>query len=195
NLPDEEYDAPLGISTGAGAIFGASGGVMEAALRTVYELVTGTELENLEFEDVRGLQGIKSVTVRLPLPEAAAAGSGDVVGLDQSELEIKVAVAHSLKYAKVLMDQIRAGEADYQFIEVMCCPGGCIGGGGQPIPTTDKERGQRIRAIYEEDVGMPLRKSHENPAVRALYEEFLGEPLGEKSHKLLHTHYQARERF
>jgi NADH-quinone oxidoreductase subunit G/NADP-reducing hydrogenase subunit HndD len=195
DLPEEEYDVPLGISTGAGAIFGASGGVMEAALRTVYELVTGTELENLNFEDVRGLEGIKSATVKLPLPEAAAAGDGNGASLEKSELEVKVAVAHSLKHAKTLMDKIRAGEADFQFLEVMCCPGGCIGGGGQPIPTTNAERADRIQAIYEEDAGMSLRKSHENPAVQTLYEEFLGKPLGEKSHKLLHTHYQVRERF
>ena len=195
DLPEEEYDVPLGISTGAGAIFGASGGVMGAGLRTVYELVTGTELENLNFEDVRGLEGIKSATVKLPLPEAAAAGDGNGASLEKSELEVKVAVAHSLKHAKTLMDKIRAGEADFQFLEVMCCPGGCIGGGGQPIPTTNAERADRIQAIYEEDAGMSLRKSHENPAVQTLYEEFLGKPLGEKSHKLLHTHYQARERF
>ena len=126
---------------------------------------------------------------------AAAAGDGNGASLEKSELEVKVAVAHSLKHAKTLMDKIRAGEADFQFLEVMCCPGGCIGGGGQPIPTTNAERADRIQAIYEEDAGMPLRKSHENPAVQTLYEEFLGKPLGEKSHKLLHTHYQVRERF
>ncbi|MGI6566174.1 MAG: 2Fe-2S iron-sulfur cluster binding domain-containing protein [Firmicutes bacterium] len=192
-LPEEEYDEPLGISTGAGAIFGATGGVMEAALRTVYELVTGTELENLDFEDVRGMKGIKQATVQLPLKEAAAAGEGQ--GTGSSTLEVKVAVAHSLEHARTLLDKIRAKEVDFQFLEVMCCPGGCIGGGGQPIPSTNAEREVRIRAIYEEDAAMPLRKSHENPAVQTLYEEFLGRPLGEKSHKLLHTHYQPRERF
>ena len=192
-LPEEEYDEPLGISTGAGAIFGATGGVMEAALRTVYELVTGTELENLDFEDVRGMKGIKQATVQLPLKEAAAAGEGQ--GTGSSTLEVKVAVAHSLEHARTLLDKIRAKEVDFQFLEVMCCPGGCIGGGGQPIPSTNGEREVRIRAIYEEDAAMPLRKSHENPAVQTLYEEFLGRPLGEKSHKLLHTHYQPRERF
>ena len=140
-LPEEEYDAPLGISTGAGAIFGASGGVMEAALRTVYELVTGTELENLDFEDVRGLEGIKSAVVKLPLKEAAAAQ--EVAADNPQTLEVKVAVAHSLKHARVLLEQIRSGEADFQFLEVMCCPGGCIGGGGQPIPTTNGERMER----------------------------------------------------
>ncbi|NLY51979.1 MAG: 2Fe-2S iron-sulfur cluster binding domain-containing protein [Firmicutes bacterium] len=193
DLPEEEYDEPLGISTGAGAIFGATGGVMEAALRTVYELVTGTELENLDFEDVRGMDGIKSATVELPLKEAAAAAENP--GANSRTMEIKVAVAHSLEHAQSLLDKIRAKEADFHFIEVMCCPGGCIGGGGQPIPSTNAERKERIRAIYEEDAQMPLRKSHENPAVQTLYEEFLGKPLGEKSHKLLHTHYQPRERF
>ncbi len=191
--PEEEYDEPLGISTGAGAIFGATGGVMEAALRTVYELVTGTELENLDFEEVRGMEGIKSATVELPLKEAAAAAENP--GASSGTIEIKVAVAHSLQHAQSLLDKIRAKEADFHFIEVMCCPGGCIGGGGQPIPSTNAERKERIRAIYEEDADMPLRKSHENPAVQTLYEEFLGKPLGEKSHKLLHTRYQPRERF
>ena len=193
DLPEEEYDAPLGISTGAGAIFAATGGVMEAALRTVYELVTGTELANLDFEDVRGLDGIKAATVKLPLKEAAVTQDNGVA--NPETLEVKVAVAHSLKHARTLLDKIRAKEADFHFLEVMCCPGGCIGGGGQPIPTTNVERSERIRAIYEEDAAMPLRKSHENPAVQTLYEEFLGKPLGEKSHELLHTHYQPREKF
>lgn len=193
DLSEEEYDAPLGISTGAGAIFAATGGVMEAALRTVYELVTGTELDDLNFEDVRGLEGIKSATVELPLKEAAVTQDNNVASPET--LEVKVAVAHSLKHARSLLDKIRSKEADFQFLEVMCCPGGCIGGGGQPIPTTNVERKERIRAIYEEDADMSLRKSHENPAVQTLYEEFLGKPLGEKSHKLLHTHYEAREKF
>lgn len=193
DLPEEEYDAPLGISTGAAAIFAATGGVMEAALRTVYELVTGTELVDLEFKDVRGLDGIKSATVELPLKEAAVTQDDSID--NPKALEVKVAVAHSLKHARLLLEKIRAGEADFHFMEVMCCPGGCIGGGGQPIPTTNEERKDRIKAIYEEDADMPLRKSHENPAVQTLYEEFLIKPLGEKSHKLLHTHYQAREKF
>lgn len=189
-LQEEEYDAPLGISTGAGVIFGATGGVMEAALRTVYELVTGSELENVDFTDVRGFAGIKEATVKLPIAEAAMSSENG----QTTELEIKVAVAHSLANARKLMEAIRAGKADYQFIEVMCCPGGCIGGGGQPIPSTVEIRNQRISAIYEEDRNMPLRKSHENPAVKVLYEEFLGEPLGEKSHHLLHTTYTKRYR-
>ncbi|NLV92392.1 MAG: 2Fe-2S iron-sulfur cluster binding domain-containing protein [Firmicutes bacterium] len=189
-LPDEDYDEPLGISTGAGAIFGATGGVMEAALRTVYELVTGTELEDLEFTAVRGLEGIKEAAVKLPVAEAAMAGENG----QSTELEIKVAVAHGLANARTLMEAIGSGKADYHFVEIMSCPGGCIGGGGQPIPSNSEIKEKRIAAIYEEDRGLPLRKSHENPAVKALYAEFLGSPLGEKSHQLLHTHYTPRQR-
>lgn len=177
NLPDEEYDAPLGISTGAGAIFGATGGVMEAALRTVYEVVTGKSLENLDFTAVRGLDGVKEA----------------VVDLDGKT--VKVAVAHGLANAKKVLDKIKAGEADWQFVEIMCCPGGCIGGGGQPVPVDREKRAARIKAIYEVDAAMPLRKSHENPAVVTLYQEYLEKPLSEKSHQLLHTHYTPRSRF
>lgn len=177
DLPEEEYDDPLGISTGAGVIFGATGGVMEAALRTVYEVVTGETLESVDFVDVRGLEGIKEAEV------------------DLKGTKVKVAVAHGLGNARKLLDLIKEGKADYHFIEIMCCPGGCIGGGGQPIPTTNEIRQKRIEAIYRADAGMPLRKSHENPAVKTLYEEFLGEPLGEKSHRLLHTHYTERGKY
>lgn len=176
-LQEEEFDAPLGISTGAGAIFGATGGVMEAALRTVYEVVTGETLEQLDFTDVRGLEGIKAAEV------------------DLNGTTVKVAVAHGLANARKLMDKVRAKEADYHFIEIMCCPGGCIGGGGQPIPATMEVRQKRVDAIYEVDKNMPLRKSHENPAVQTLYREFLGEPLGETSHHLLHTHYTKRTKY
>ena len=177
NLPDEKFDDPLGISTGAGVIFGATGGVMEAALRTVYEVVTEKELPKVEFEDVRGMEGIKEATV------------------DLAGTKVKVAVAHGLSNARKLMDKIKDGSADYQFIEVMCCPGGCIGGGGQPIPTNLETRLARMKAIYEADKGMPIRKSHENPAVQELYKEFLGKPLGEKSHHLLHTEYTQRGKY
>ncbi|MGI6603468.1 MAG: NADH-dependent [FeFe] hydrogenase, group A6 [bacterium] len=176
-LPDEEYDAPLGISTGAGAIFGATGGVMEAALRTVYEVVTGETLENLDFTEVRGLEGVKEASV------------------DLNGKTVKVAVAHGLANAKKVLERIKAGEGDWQFVEIMCCPGGCIGGGGQPIPVDREKRAARIKAIYEVDASMPMRKSHENPAVVTLYQEFLGKPLSEKSHELLHTHYTPRPRF
>ncbi len=177
SLAPEAYDPPLGISTGAAVIFGATGGVMEAALRTVSEVVLDREIENIDFVPVRGLEGIKEAEVNL---------DGQVV---------KVAVAHGLGNARRLLERIRSGEADYQFIEIMACPGGCIGGGGQPIPTNDEIRMKRIAAIYDEDRHMPLRKSHLNPAVQDLYREFLGKPLGPRSHELLHTHYHARARF
>ncbi|MFY9173941.1 MAG: NADH-dependent [FeFe] hydrogenase, group A6 [Peptococcia bacterium] len=184
-LPDEGYDAPMGISTGAGLIFGATGGVMEAALRTVYEVVTGETLAKLDFVEVRGLEGVKEAAIDLP-----------PLGT------VKVAVAHGLGNAKHLMEKVRSGEADYHFIEIMACPGGCVGGGGQPIVSGPERmklkedyRSLRAKAIYEEDAGMPIRKSHENPAIKELYEEYLGEPLGEKAHKLLHTHYQPRIKY
>ncbi len=177
NLPDGEYDAPMGISTGAGLIFGATGGVMEAALRTAYEVVTGKTLDKLDFTEVRGLEGIKEASVDL---------NGTV---------LNVAVAHGLGNARKLMELVQQGKADYHFIEIMACPGGCIGGGGQPIPTNTEIRQKRIKGIYAADQDMPLRKSHENPAIKVLYEEFLGEPLGEMSHKLLHTCYTPRLRY
>ncbi|MDI3480903.1 MAG: NADP-reducing hydrogenase subunit HndD [Tepidanaerobacteraceae bacterium] len=178
-LPDEEFDDPLGISTGAGAIFGATGGVMEAALRTVYEVVTGKELQNIEFTEVRGVEGIKEATI-------------DIDGT-----RVNVAVAHGLSNARKVLDRVKSGEANYHFIEIMCCPGGCVGGGGQPILSAEERwdmdyREERGKAIYEVDRSMKLRKSHENPAVQTLYKEFLGKPLSEKSHQLLHTHYTKR---
>ncbi len=176
-LPEEQFDDPFGITTGAGVIFGASGGVMEAALRTVYEVVTKEPLPSVDFTAVRGIEGIKEAEV------------------DLKGTKVKVAVANGLANARQLMELIKAGKADYQFIEIMCCPGGCIGGGGQPIGTTNAVRKKRIEAIYEADRGLPLRKSHENPAVKTLYEEFLGQPLGEKSHHLLHTHYTKRGKY
>ncbi len=176
NLPEENYDDPFGITTGAGVIFGATGGVMEAALRTVYEVVTGKTLESLDFIDVRGLEGIKESSVDL---------DGTIV---------KVAVVHTISKAKQMMELIKSGKADYAFVEVMCCPGGCIGGGGQPYGATDELRTQRMAAIYKADKDLPLRKSHESPAVNKLYEDFLKEPLGEKSHHLLHTKYTDRSK-
>lgn len=170
-LIDEEFDAPLGISTGAGVIFGASGGVMEAALRTVYEIVTKEELDKLDFEEVRGFKGIKEAEVNI----------GGTI--------LKVAIANSLKNARIILEKIKTGECDYKFIEVMCCPGGCIGGGGQPFGTKNITREARIKSIYEIDKSMPLRKSHKNPTILKLYDEFLGKPLSHKSHQLLHTHY------
>ena len=174
NLPDEDFDKPLGISTGAAVIFGATGGVMEAALRTAYEVVTGKTLEKVEFEQVRGMESIKKASVVL------------------NGLEVKVAVAHGLSNAKFLLEEIAQGKSPYHFIEVMACPGGCLGGGGQPMPTNLEVRKARAASIYQEDEGKGIRKSHENPAVKTLYEEFLKKPLGEKSHHLLHTHYKER---
>ena len=176
SMPEEQYDAPFGISTGAGVIFGSSGGVMEAALRTVYEVVTGKTLESIDFKAVRGLTGIKEAAVQV------------------GDLTVKVAVANTLSNARIMMEKIRAGEADYQFIEIMACPGGCIGGGGQPVPVCEETRLNRIAAIYECDQNSQIRKSHENPAIKELYDTWLGEPLGEKSHHLLHTHYKAQIR-
>ena len=176
NLPEEEYDDPFGITTGAAVIFGATGGVMEAALRTVYEVVTGKTLEALDFTDVRGLSGIKESEV------------------DLDGTKVKVAVAHSLSKAREVLELIKSGKAEYAFVEIMCCPGGCIGGGGQPYGATDELRQKRMDAIYKADKDLPLRKSHESPAVKKIYEDFLGEPLGEKSHHLLHTTYKDRSK-
>lgn len=173
-LTEEQFDDPLGISTGAAAIFGATGGVMEAALRTVYEVVTGSELTNVEFTQVRGMDGVKEAEIDL-------AGS-----------KVKVAVAHGLGNARKIMELIKTGQADYTFVEIMACPGGCIGGGGQPYGTTNAVRRQRIAALYQVDEALPLRKSHESPAVIELYKDFLGQPLGQISHKLLHTKYKNR---
>ncbi|MFQ3580167.1 MAG: NADH-dependent [FeFe] hydrogenase, group A6 [Bacteroidales bacterium] len=188
-LEDAKYDSIMGESTGAAVIFGATGGVMEAALRTVYEIVTGREVpfKNLEITPVRGMDGIKEASIKL---ENCVADWKFLEGV-----EIKVAVAHGLKNARIIMEQIKDGTSPYHFIEVMACPGGCLGGGGQPIPTKDEIRKKRAQAIYEEDAGMPKRKSHENVEVKMLYEEFLGKPNGHKSHELLHTHYTKRKTF
>ncbi|WP_371379474.1 NADH-dependent [FeFe] hydrogenase, group A6 [Sporomusa aerivorans] len=171
NLVGEAFDAPLGISTGAAVIFGASGGVMEAALRTAYEVVTGIDLANVEFTAARGLTGVKEAEV------------------DLAGKKVKVAIANGLKNARVILDKIKAGQCDYHFVEIMCCPGGCIGGGGQPWGTTTATKEARLNSIYQLDREMPIRKSHKNPAVKALYKEFLEKPLSRKAHELLHTHY------
>ncbi len=161
---------------------------MEAALRTAYEIVSGEPFpfENLHVEPIEGLEGVKeaSVTIERTVPE------WDFL----KGATLNVAVAHGLANAQKVIDRIRSGEGDYHFVEVMTCPGGCIGGGGQPRLTSDAVRQARIRAIYEEDESRELRKSHQNPAVLKLYEEFLGQPLGEKSHHLLHTKYAEKER-
>ena len=174
NLDEEEFDLPLGISTGAGAIFAATGGVMEAAVRTAYEVITGKPLPSIDLKVVRGFEGIKEAE------------------LDLDGTKIKVAVAHTLKNARTLLEQIEEGKSPYAFIEVMTCPGGCLGGGGQAIPTTWEIRQKRAASIYREDSLKPIRKSHENPAIKEIYQDFLKEPLGHKSHELLHTEYTER---
>ena len=187
-LPDGAMDAPLGLSTGAADIFANTGGVMEAALRTAYEIVTGRPLpvENLHVKPIEGLDGIKEAALKIEGTQPAWSFLEGV--------ELRVAVAHGLGNTRRLLERIRTGEAKYHFVEVMTCPGGCIGGGGQPRFTDDSVRLKRISAIYAEDESKQLRKSHDNPAVQELYREFLGKPLGHKSHELLHTHYHAKER-
>lgn len=171
-LPDQDFDNPLGESTGAAVIFGASGGVMEAALRTAYELHTGNKLENVNFESVRGLQGIKKASV------------------DLNGFELKIGIAHGLGNARKLLNEIKEGKSEFHAIEIMACPGGCIGGGGQPLHHGNSVLLKaRSQAIYQEDKDKPIRKSHENPYIIKLYEEYLGKPMSEKSHHLLHTCY------
>ena len=188
-LEDANFDRIMGESTGAAVIFGATGGVMEAALRTAYELVTGREVpfENLNITPVRGMDGVREASVVIDHPLKAWAFLDGV--------ELKCAVAHGLVNAKKVMDALKKGEASYHFIEFMACPGGCLGGGGQPIPTNPEIRQKRAQAIYAEDAGMPIRKSHENPEIVKIYKDYLGEPLGEKSHHLLHTKYIPRNRY
>ena len=180
NLPDEDFDKLMGESTGAAVIFGTTGGVMEAALRTAYELITGSELENIDLHDVRGMEGIKEATVKV------------------GDLDVNVAVCSSTGKAAELLDAIKAGEKSYTFIEVMGCPGGCVNGGGQPIVSSTVRnwtdiRVARAKALYDEDAAKTLRKSHLNPEIKAIYEEYLGKPNGHKSHELLHTTYEKRD--
>ena len=179
-LPDEKFDEPLGLGSGAGVIFGATGGVMEAALRTAVETLTGEELPKLDFTEVRGTQGIKEATY-------------SVAGMD-----IKVAVASGLGNARELLNKVKSGEANYHFIEIMGCPGGCVNGGGQPqqpgwVRNTVDIRALRAQVLYDDDKADAIRKSHENPAVKELYETYLGEPGSEKAHHLLHTSYVKRK--
>ena len=188
-LPDEEFDQDLmGDYTGAGVIFGVTGGVMEAALRTVYFVLTGTEHETIKFEAVRGFEGVREAS------------------LDINGMIVNVAIAHGMKNAKILLDEIRAGKSKYHFIEIMGCPGGCIAGGGQPIVRScflpneddnilDTYKEKRANALYSEDERQELRQSHKNPQVQQLYDEFLGRPNSHKAHELLHTHYAARVGF
>jgi iron only hydrogenase large subunit-like protein len=187
SLPDQVQDRPLGLSTGAADIFANTGGVMEAALRTVYEIVTGKPFpfENLHVAPIEGLEGIKEAEV---LIEGTVPEWSFLEGVT-----VKVAVAHTLGNAQKVIDAIKSGEKAYHFVEIMTCPGGCIGGGGQPRLTTNAVREARIAAIYQEDEGRELRKSHENPAVIELYSEYLGDANGEKAHHLLHTDYTEKE--
>jgi len=176
-LEKSEFDQPMGESTGAGVIFGTTGGVIEAAARTAYEIHTGKTLEKVDLKQLRGMEGIR-------------AGSVDFDGF-----EVKIGIAHGLGNARKLLNDIRDGKSHFHAIEIMACPGGCIGGGGQPQHHGDSTILQkRAAALYREDAGKPIRKSHENPAIKELYETFLGEPCGELSHELLHTHYFDRKR-
>ncbi|HPJ22529.1 MAG TPA: NADH-dependent [FeFe] hydrogenase, group A6 [Clostridia bacterium] len=176
NLPDEDFDNPLGESTGASIIFGATGGVIEAALRTACDWLTGESLEEIDYHQLRGLEGIREGSVKI------------------GDKEFKIGIAHGLGNARKLLEDIRAGKTEYHAIEIMACPGGCIGGGGQPYHQGDSEIiKKRAAAIYREDMGKTKRKSHENVNVMKLYDEYLGEHYGEKAHKLLHTKYQKRE--
>lgn len=175
SLEDGEFDHPLGESTGAAVIFGATGGVMEAALRTAYEWITESTLDSLDFTQVRGLEGIKEATVKI------------------NDLEVKVAVVHGLGNARKLMEDVKSGKANYHIVEVMACPGGCIGGGGQPYHFGNIDvLKNRTEGLYKEDRDKTLRKSHENPNIIKLYSDYLGKPYSDKAHKLLHTHYVAR---
>lgn len=189
DLEESDFDSLMGESSGAGVIFGATGGVMEAALRTAYEIVTGREVpfENLRITPVRGTDGIREAAIKIEgcLPEWSFLEG----------VELKVAVAHGLINARTIMDQVAKGESPYHFVEIMACPGGCIGGGGQPIPTNAEIRKKRTEAIYAEDEGKGIRKSHENPEIKQIYKDFLKEPLGHKSRELLHTKYRKRNRY
>ena len=181
-LEDENFDDPMGEATGAAAIFGVTGGVMEAALRSVSEILTGKELAKIEFEEVRGQKGIKKGTVKI------------------GDREIKVVVASGLGNAKTIMEEIKTGKADYQFVEIMACPGGCIMGGGQPIKSTKIREtidvaAKRAEAMYSIDEKSTIRKSHENPVMQKIYQEFFGEPGGHLAHELLHTHYEKKEKY
>ena len=180
NLPDEDFDRLMGQSSGAGVIFGATGGVMEAALRTAYELITGEELKDVNFTDVRGVEGIKEATVKI------------------GEMDVNVAVCSSTGKASELLESVKRGEKQYHFIEVMGCPGGCVNGGGQPIVSSQIRnwvdvRAERAKALYDEDAGKPIRKSHENPEIKQIYDEYLGKPNSHKAHTLLHTTYEQRD--
>ncbi|MCL2023684.1 MAG: NADH-dependent [FeFe] hydrogenase, group A6 [Oscillospiraceae bacterium] len=182
HLPDEKFDNPMGDSTGASVIFGATGGVMEATLRTAVETLTGEELRSLDFTEIRGTKGIKEATYKV------------------GDLDVNVCVASGLENARKVLEEIKAGKSKYHFIEIMACPGGCVNGGGQPVQHAVVRnfvdlKGVRAKALYEADAAMPIRKSHANPMIKKLYEEYLGEPGSHKAHKLLHTKYTPRPKY
>ena len=180
NLPDEQFDDPLGESTGAGVIFGATGGVMEAALRTAVETITGKSMDNVDYQDVRGMEGVKEATYKV------------------GDLEVNVAVVSGLANAHQVLTDIKEGKRNYHFVEFMCCPGGCINGGGQPhvksqISNFNNVKMLRAKALYSNDEAKTIRKSHENPSIIKLYDEYLEKPGSHKAHTLLHTHYVKRQ--
>ena len=176
-LEPSKFDTILGESTGAGVIFGATGGVIEAATRTAYEWITGETLESVDFHALRGIEGLREASVQV------------------GDLTLNIGIAHGLGNARKLLEDIRSGKSKYHAIEIMACPGGCVGGGGQPYHHGDMSIIEKRRqAIYEEDAGMARRKSHENKEIIALYEEYLGEPYGKKAHELLHTKYEPKEK-
>nr|AAT90438.1 plastid FeFe-hydrogenase precursor [Chlamydomonas moewusii] len=188
SLPDEEFDCPLGIGSGGGQLFGTTGGVMEAALRTVVELVSGQPMGRIVFEDVRGLEGIKAATITL---QPAANSPFAKYNPEGKGLDVRIAVANGLGNAKKLITEMKAGTSKYDFIEVMACPSGCIGGGGQPRSADKQILQKRQQAIYTLDERAVIRRSHENPIIAALYKRWLQEPCSETAHHLLHTHYVA----
>lgn len=181
NLPEEKADDLMGAYSGAGTIFGATGGVMEAAIRTAYYVLVGKELENLNVEGVRGITGIKEASLKVPTK-------------DYGELTLNVVVAHGLGNARKVMEWIESGEKEYHFVEIMACPGGCVGGGGQPYGSSIADRARRGMSLYKEDKNMDLRVSHGNPDVIKCYEDFLGEPNSKTAHKYLHTNYFQRNK-
>ncbi len=177
HFPESDFDSLLGESTGAGVIFGATGGVIEAAVRTAAEWITGEEINEVDYHALRGLGGIREATVKI------------------GDMDINIGIAHGLGNARRMLEDIKSGKSKYHAIEIMACPGGCIGGGGQPYHHGDMEIiRKRAEAIYKEDAMKTRRKSHENPMIKKIYEEYLGKPYGDRAHELLHTHYVAKDK-
>ena len=191
SLPESEYDDPLGAGSGGGVLFGTTGGVMEAALRTVYELVSGQPMERLAFEEVRGLDGVKEATVAIPVAQGDDSPFKALEASPGAGVTLRIAVANGLGNAKKVIKGVQDGTLAYDFVEVMACPGGCIGGGGQPRSTDKGILAKRQMAMYALDERSVIRRSHENPAVQLLYKNWLGKPNGHLAHEKLHTHYVA----